>query len=62
MIAGLYYNTALMLDLLEKTHFPDSTEAITAQFFSQWVKDATSDLFMGYDTTMCIELWTYVVM
>ena len=47
MIAGLYYNTAMMLELLEKTHFPDSPEAITAQFFTQWVKDATADLFMG---------------
>ena len=47
VIAGIYYNTAMMLELLEKTHFPDSPEAITSQFFTQWVKDATADLYMG---------------
>lgn len=45
VIAVLYYNPSMLLGLLEKTHFPDSTEAITTQFFSQWIKDA--DLFMG---------------
>ena len=45
VIAVLYYNPSMLLGLLEKTHFPDSTEAITTQFFSQWIKDA--DLFTG---------------
>jgi hypothetical protein len=47
VISGLFYNTAMMLELLEKTHFPDSPEPITAQFFTQWVKDATADLYTG---------------
>ena len=47
VISGLFYNTVLMLELLEKTHFPDSPEPITAQFFTQWVKDATADLYTG---------------
>ena len=47
VISGLFYNTAMMLELLEKTHFPDSPEPVTAQFFTQWVKDATADLYTG---------------
>ena len=35
----------MLIELLEKTRFSESTEAITSQFLSQWIKDA--DLFMG---------------
>lgn len=45
VIAGLYYNTTMMLELLENTRFPEHTESVTAQLFKQWVKDA--ELFMG---------------
>ena len=45
VIASLYLNAPLTVDLLEKTHFPDSTESISAQFLTQWIKDA--DLFLG---------------
>ncbi len=46
VIASLYLNAPLTIDLLEKTHFPDSSASISTQFLTQWLKDA--DLFMGY--------------
>lgn len=46
VIAGLHYNASMMLELLENTRFPDSTESVTTQFFKQWIKDA--EVFMGY--------------
>ena len=45
VIAGLYYNTGMVLELLENTRFPDSSESITKQFFREWVKDI--HLFAG---------------
>lgn len=45
VIAALFYNPSMLIELLEKTRFSESTEAITSQFLSQWIKDA--DLFMG---------------
>jgi len=45
VIASLFYNPSMLIELLEKTRFSESTDAITSQFLSQWIKDA--DLFMG---------------
>ena len=45
VIAGLRYNTSMMIDLLENTRFPESSESVTGQLFKQWVKDA--ELFVG---------------
>ncbi|XP_019855725.1 PREDICTED: importin-7-like [Amphimedon queenslandica] len=39
VVAGIYSNCALVLELLEKTRFPNSQEPITAQFFTQWLTD-----------------------
>lgn len=44
-IAGLVYNTPLLLSVLEKLQFPNTQETVTAQFFSQWVSDY--DCFFG---------------
>ncbi|XP_031553148.1 importin-7-like [Actinia tenebrosa] len=44
-IAALYYNSPLLLSILEKLQFPNSQETVTAQFFSQWIHDA--DCFLG---------------
>lgn len=46
VIAGLYYNPTILLEFLEVTCFPNTTESITAQLFKQWVKDAA--LFEGW--------------
>ncbi|EDO49266.1 predicted protein [Nematostella vectensis] len=52
-IAALYYNSPLLLSILDKLQFPNSQEAVTAQFFSQWVHDA--DCFLGlHDRKMFI--------
>ena len=45
VIAGLYTNASMVLELLENTRFPESNESITLQFFKQWIKDA--ELFVG---------------
>jgi len=53
VIAALFYNPSMLIELLEKTRFSESTEAITTQFLSQWIKDA--DLFMGiHDRKMSV--------
>ncbi|KAJ7371004.1 importin-7 [Desmophyllum pertusum] len=44
-IAGLIYNTPLLLSILDKLQFPNSHETVTAQFFSHWVNDY--DCFFG---------------
>ena len=44
-VAGLVYNAPLLLDILEKLHFPNTQETVTAQFFSQWINDY--DCFFG---------------
>lgn len=44
-IAGLIYNTPLLLSILDKLHFPNTNETVTAQFFSHWVSDY--DCFFG---------------
>lgn len=46
VIAALYANTTLVIELLETIHFPNSKEPITDQFVTQWVKDA--DQFPGW--------------
>ncbi|XP_015762265.1 PREDICTED: importin-7-like [Acropora digitifera] len=44
-VAGLIYNTPLLLSILEKLQFPNTQETVTAQFFSQWLND--HDCFFG---------------
>ncbi|XP_073245306.1 importin-7-like [Porites lutea] len=44
-VAGLVYNAPLLLGILEKLHFPNTQETVTAQFFSQWINDY--DCFFG---------------
>lgn len=44
-VAGLIYNTPLLLGILEKLQFPNTQETVTAQFFSQWLND--HDCFFG---------------
>ena len=44
-IAGLIYNTPLLLSVLDKLQFPNTNETVTAQFFSRWVND--HDCFFG---------------
>ncbi|KAL9955530.1 hypothetical protein ACROYT_G036866 [Oculina patagonica] len=44
-IAGLIYNTPLLLSILDKLQFPNTNETVTAQFFSHWVNDF--DCFFG---------------
>ena len=44
-IAGLIYNTPLLLSVLDKLQFPNTNETVTAQFFSRWVSDF--DCFFG---------------
>jgi hypothetical protein len=39
VVAGLYTNCVLTIELLEKTKFSSSPEPITAQFFTQWLQD-----------------------
>lgn len=45
VIAALYYNPSLLLDILAKIHLPNTTEAITDQFLRQWISDC--DCFLG---------------
>lgn len=44
-IAALYCNSTQLMELLETTRFPNNPEAITSQFFRQWINDAA--LFEG---------------
>ena len=46
VIAALYYNPGLLLQVMEKIHMPNATEPITDQFLRQWINDA--DCFLGY--------------
>lgn len=39
VVAALYSNSNLVMELLEKTSFPSANEAITAQFFTSWLRD-----------------------
>jgi hypothetical protein len=53
VIAALYYNPTLLLNTLEITRFPNTSESITEQFFKQWFSDV--DCFLGiHDRKMCI--------
>lgn len=53
VVAALYANTTLVIELLETIHFPNSKEPITDQFVTQWVKDA--DQFQGvHDKKMSV--------
>ncbi|CAH1785309.1 unnamed protein product [Owenia fusiformis] len=45
VIAALYYNTAMTLEILEKISLPNTTESISSQFFKQWLHD--TDCFLG---------------
>ena len=53
VIAALYYNPALLLQIMEKIHLPNTTEPITHQFLRQWLNDA--DCFLGlHDRKICV--------
>lgn len=45
VIAALYYNAPMLLQILEEMRLPNSKEAIIAQFISQWLHD--TDCFLG---------------
>ncbi|CAH1257344.1 IPO7 [Branchiostoma lanceolatum] len=53
VIAALFYNTPLLVETLEKMRLPNSSEAITTQFISQWFRD--TDCFLGlHDRKLCV--------
>ncbi|GFY57812.1 importin-7 [Trichonephila inaurata madagascariensis] len=53
VIAALYYNPILLYETLEKIFVPNSTDAITTHFISQWIHD--TDCFLGlHDRKMCV--------
>ncbi|CAK8692133.1 unnamed protein product [Clavelina lepadiformis] len=53
VIAALYYNPALLLQTLENMRFPNTSEAISEQFFRQWINDV--DCFLGiHDRRLCV--------
>jgi len=39
VIAGLYYDPALLMNVLNKIHIPNATDTIFATFFKQWLND-----------------------
>lgn len=53
VIAALFYNPNLLYETLEKIFVPNSTDAITTHFITQWVRDI--DCFLGlHDRKMCV--------
>ncbi|XP_077995074.1 importin-7-like [Glandiceps talaboti] len=52
VIAALYYNPLLLLEILEKMRLPNSDQSITQQFLKQWFHD--TDCFLGlHDRKIC---------
>ncbi|KAH9487616.1 importin-7 [Bulinus truncatus] len=53
VIAGLYYNTPLLLDILSKMQIPNVQGSILGQFLKQWLHD--TDCFLGlHDRKMSV--------
>lgn len=53
VIAALYYNPQLLLQILEKIPLPVSNESIASHFIKQWIHD--SDCFLGiHDRKLCV--------
>uniref|UniRef100_A0A182VLJ7 Importin N-terminal domain-containing protein n=1 Tax=Anopheles merus TaxID=30066 RepID=A0A182VLJ7_ANOME len=53
VIAAIYYNPSLLLDILEKIPIPVPDSSITAHFIRQWLHDY--DCFLGiHDRKLCI--------
>ncbi|KXJ70625.1 importin-7 [Aedes albopictus] len=53
VIAALYYNPQLLLQVLEKIPLPASNESIASHFIKQWIHD--SDCFLGiHDRKLCV--------
>ncbi|XP_058126531.1 importin-7 [Anopheles ziemanni] len=53
VIAAIYYNPTLLLDILEKIPIPVPDSSITAHFIRQWLHDY--DCFLGiHDRKLCI--------
>ncbi|XP_070563950.1 importin-7-like [Ptychodera flava] len=52
VVAALYYNPVLLLEILEKMRLPNSDQSITEQFLKQWFHD--TDCFLGlHDRKIC---------
>jgi hypothetical protein len=53
VIAALYYNPQLMLDIMSKMPFLNSNESILSHFVKQWLHD--TDCFLGiHDRKLCV--------
>ncbi|XP_005102563.1 importin-7 isoform X2 [Aplysia californica] len=53
VIAGLYYNTPLLLDVLGKLNIPSINGSVLGQFLNQWLVD--TDCFLGlHDRKMSV--------
>jgi len=53
IIAALYYNPALLLDICEKIQIPGMTGSVFSNFVSQWLAD--TDCFIGlHDRKICV--------
>lgn len=53
VVAALYYNPRLLLEILSKMSLPNSTEPLITSFIKQWIHDV--DVFLGlHDRKVCV--------